>query len=85
MKKIPTSLLVVIVVAALLGIIMSGAIIKSPKKNTKIQVVTPFPTTFPDVSNDSTYKAWLNTSAVDPTQSVRVGGSQNASPFSGAQ
>lgn len=70
----------VIVVASVLGILLAGLIIKGPTPTTATSV-SSIPSSFPDVKNDTTYSNFLNTNALDPTQSVSIGGSQNNSPF----
>lgn len=85
MKKIPVQVLMVAAIAIIFGMLLSVLLIKGPKKDAKVQIVTPFPTTFPDVKNDPAYKNFLSTDNFDPTQSVHVGNSQNSTPFSGGQ
>lgn len=83
-KEVSSTLVLVILGAAILGIIISSMIIKGPKHST-IATVPAIPANFPDVKNDSTYSSFLNQKALDPTQVVSVGGSQNNSPFNGTQ
>ena len=72
----------VAIAAAVISLIVSSAIFGSPaKRNTKAPVVEAVPATFPDVKNDTTYNGFLNPNALDPTQPVQIGNSQNNAPF----
>jgi hypothetical protein len=85
MKKYSSPVIITIAVAVLFGVTLSALFIRGPSKKTEVVNVTAIPLSFPDVKNDPVYKAFLNSNAFDPTQSVRVGGSQNSTPFNGAQ
>jgi hypothetical protein len=82
-KKYPTTLIAVAIISLMLGFIISGIVIKGAAKNTQVVKVLALPASFPDVKNDPAYSNFLNNGAIDPTQAVHVGGSQNSSPFSG--
>jgi hypothetical protein len=70
------------IVAAIISLIVSSALFSSPaKRSTKAPVVEIVPTTFPDVKNDSNYNTFLNSKALDPTQPVQIGNTQNTTPF----
>lgn len=76
------TLLVIGVVAAFLSSIIAGAVFNSSKqRKEKAPVVTPINKDFPAVANDSRYQAIFNPNALDPTQLIQIGTSQNPSPF----
>jgi hypothetical protein len=84
-KEIAT-LSVVAVVAALFSLIVAGALFNSPSKHTATALtVQPISSTFPDVKNDPNYNFYLNSNALDPTQPIEIGNSQNSTPFNGTQ
>jgi hypothetical protein len=71
--------------SAIISLVIAGALFNSPAKhNQKVPVVQPISTTFPDVANDPSYSGIFNSGALDPTQPVQIGNSQNTSPFSGS-
>jgi hypothetical protein len=73
-------------ISAIVSVFIAGAIFNSPAKhNQKVPVVPPISTSFPDVANDPNYTGIFNSSALDPTQPVQIGNSQNSSPFTGSQ
>lgn len=73
---------VVAFIAALFSFVLSGMLFGSPKKNPiKVPVVTPISSTFPSVSTDDNYKPFFNDKALNPTQLIQIGGSNNTSPF----
>jgi len=77
-------LIAVGIVAALISIVISGAIFGSPKSNPiMVPEVTPISPTFPDVQHDSNYTSFLNDKALDPTQLIQIGNSKNTQPFQG--
>ncbi len=74
------------IVAAVLSMIISGAIFNSSgARSVKVPVVMPITGTFPDIQNDSQYKAFFNSKALDPTQLIKIGPSHNQQPFSSSQ
>jgi hypothetical protein len=75
-------LIIVAVVSAIGAFILSSVLISSPKHHElKAPVVTPITSTFPDVKNDPAYNSFLNSNALDATQPVTVGNTQNNQPF----
>lgn len=77
---------VVAFVAALFSFVLSGAIFGSPKKNpVKVPVVYSISSEFPSVQNDSSYTSFFNDKALDPTQLITIGGSNNPKPFQSGQ
>jgi hypothetical protein len=72
-------------VAAIFSIIVSGILFGSPKKNPiKVPVVEPISSSFPVVQTDDNYKAFFNDKALNPTQLIQIGGSNNTNPFQGS-
>jgi hypothetical protein len=54
----------------------------SPQKNPiKVPVVTPISSDFPSPQTDSTYQAFYNQKALNPTQLIQIGGNGNTAPF----
>jgi hypothetical protein len=84
-KELATIALVA-VVTGLFSLVIAGSLFNSPKQRTsKVAVVLPINSTFPDVKNDPKYNFFLNTSALDPTQPIQIGNSQNTAPFTNSQ
>jgi hypothetical protein len=81
-KEIAT-VIVVAVVAAVVSLVIAGALFNSPAKHTATAPnVQPISSTFPDVKNDPDYN-FFNNNALDPTQPIQIGNSSNNSPFNG--
>jgi len=73
------------VLAAVISFIVAGMLFNSPAKHTATApTVQPITSSFPDVKNDPSYSFFLNSSALDPTQPIQIGNSQNSQPFNGA-
>jgi hypothetical protein len=71
----------VAIVAALFSIVLSGVIFGSPKKNPiKVPVVHKISSTFPTTQTDD-YKSFLNDKALNPTQLIQIGNTNNKQPF----
>jgi energy-converting hydrogenase Eha subunit A len=87
MTKKRQNLIVLVIVgfiAALVSIVISGAIFGTPQSHPiKVPVVEPISPTFPDVQHDSNYTTFLNSNALDPTQLIQIGNSNNSTPFQG--
>jgi hypothetical protein len=81
-RKDLSKVVVVAVIWGIISIILSGLVFKAPVKNAKVPVVTPISTNFPQVNGESDYQAIFNTNALDPTQLIQIGNSQNNTPFS---
>ena len=72
--------------AAIISFLIASSLFNSPAKhNLKVPVVQTINSSFPDVANDPTYNVIFNSNAIDPTQPVQIGNSQNPSPFTGSQ
>jgi hypothetical protein len=85
-RKELVTIAVVAVASGLLSLVIAGALFNSPSKRTaKVPVVQPISSSFPDVKNDSNYNFFLNESALDPTQPIQIGNSQNNTPFTNSQ
>lgn len=69
------------IAAAIFSYVLAGMIFKSTPRNTKVPQVEAIKASFPDTKNDSAYSSFLNSTALDPTQTVQIGGSQNNNPF----
>lgn len=75
-------LIVVAVVTGVISLIFSSMIFSSPKKhNLSAPQVEAIKTNFPDIHNDPAFNTFLNQNALDATQPVQVGNSQNNQPF----
>jgi hypothetical protein len=87
MTKKRQDLIVIVIVgliAALISIVVSGAIFGTSKSRPiKVPVVDKISPTFPDVEHDSNYTSFLNNKALDPTQLIQIGNNQNTAPFQG--
>ena len=71
------------IIAAIISSIIAGAIFTSEKQRSeKVPVVEPISADFPAVKTDSQYQAIFNDKALDPTQLIKIGTSQNNTPFS---
>lgn len=84
MKQKDSKLMLIVVAAitAVISLIISSAIFSSPKHHDlTAPVVQPLSSTFPDIKNDPNYNTFLNDKALDPTQPVQVGNTQNNAPF----
>jgi hypothetical protein len=77
-------LIVVGLIAAMISVVVSGAIFGTPQSRPiKVPVVEPISSTFPDVQHDTNYTSFLNAKALDPTQLIQIGNSNNSAPFQG--
>ncbi len=75
-------LIVIGVVAGIISLLVASSVFNSSaSRSTKVQVVAPINTIFPDVKNDPTYNAFFNPSALDATQPIQIGGPGNTAPF----
>ena len=68
-------------VAAIISFLIAGSIFGTKNRSTQVPVVSSIPKDFPDVKNDSSYNAFLNDKALDPTLPIQIGGSSNSNPF----
>jgi hypothetical protein len=75
-------LIAVAAITVFISFLLSSALFNSPSKhNLKAPVVESISSSFPDIKNDSNYNTFLNENALDATQPVQVGNSQNSAPF----
>jgi hypothetical protein len=79
-------IVIVALVSGIISLFIATAIFSSPKqRSAKVPIVVPINPNFPDVKNDPTYNVIFNSNALDPTQPVTIGGSNNQSPFNSSQ
>lgn len=70
------------VISAILSIVISNTLFGNPKKNViKVPVVQKINSIFPSPKTDDDYKVFFNPGALNPTQLIQIGGSNNATPF----
>jgi hypothetical protein len=80
------TLAVVAFVSAIIAFIITSLVFTTPKnRSSKVPSLNTVTTSFPDIKNDPSYKAFLNSNALDPTQPVQIGTTQNNTPFNGTQ
>lgn len=69
-------------VTALFAFLLSGVLFGSPKKNPiKVPVVEKISSEFPSPQTDPGYSVFFNDKAINPTQLIQIGGSNNTAPF----
>jgi hypothetical protein len=72
--------------SAIIAFVITSVIFSAPRnRSAKVPVVNVVPVSLPDVKNDPSYKPIFNNNAVDLTQPVQIGNSQNTTPFNGSQ
>jgi hypothetical protein len=82
LKNSKPALIAVAVITAVISLIIASTLFNSPAKhNLKTPVVPAMPSSFPDINNDPAYNTFLNEKALDATQPVQIGNSQNNAPF----
>lgn len=80
------SLVFVGVAAAIFALVISSLFFRAPSnRSTSVPTVDVIPTAMPDLKNDPSYNFFLNKNAIDLTQPVQIGNSQNSAPFNGSQ
>lgn len=73
-------IIIVVVVSGAVSFVLSKFLFTIPKnRSIKVEVVQPISSDFPQP--DTRY---FNSNAVDPTQNITIGGSQNLTPFNSA-
>jgi hypothetical protein len=81
-RKTIMALVVIVIIAFIFSSFLSNAIFNpSKKRSASVPVIQPISSTFPDVKSDPNYKNVFNAQALDPTQLIQIGTSQNATPF----
>lgn len=82
MKKKDMALIaVIVVISAVVSLLASNAIFASPKNRQQaVEIVQPISSDF--AAPDTRY---FNSSAIDPTQTITIGGNANPDPFSASQ
>lgn len=77
-------LAIVAVLAGFLSLLVTNVVFGVPKnRESKVPAVQAMPTSLPDIKNDPSYQTFLNSNALNLTQPVQIGGSQNDTPFNG--
>jgi hypothetical protein len=67
---------------AIVSLVIANSLFNSPAKHDSTgPVVEQVQGSLPDVKNDPDYNTFLNNRALDPTQLVQIGNSQNNNPF----
>ncbi len=69
------------IVAAVLAFIVSNKIFKVSSESSKVPQVVVIDPSIPDIRNDSNYSVIFNSNALDPTQPVKIGDTNNNVPF----
>lgn len=73
---------VIVIVSAVISSVAAGAIFNSSEqRKEKVPVVEPISSQFPPVQNDTDFQAFFNPTALNPTQLIKIGTSQNPTPF----
>jgi len=71
---------------AVVTFVVTNLIFKIPSnRSTDVPTVQPITATFPDIKNDPSYKSFLNSQALDPTQPIQIGNDQNPTPFNSSR
>jgi hypothetical protein len=78
---------IIIFISALFSIILAGKIFGgiSKKHNLTAPDVKTISSDFPDMKNDPSYNTVFNGGALNPTQLIQIGTSQNSSTFNSGQ
>jgi hypothetical protein len=78
---------IIVFMAAIFSIILAGKIFggAASKHNLKAPEVQTISSSFPDIKNDSSYNSVFNNNALNPTQLIQIGTSQNTSTFNSNQ
>ncbi|MGH7157367.1 MAG: hypothetical protein ACREGG_04645 [Candidatus Saccharimonadales bacterium] len=85
-RKELATVVTVAIASGLISLVIAGSLFNSPSQRTaKVPVVQAIQSSFPDVKNDPNYNFFLNESALDPTQPIQIGNSQNNTPFTNSQ
>lgn len=82
MKKQDIGLIaIIVIISAVVSLIISNKIFASPSnRQQQVEVVQPITADFTQPDN-----RYFNKDAFDPTQTITIGQSTNADPFSGSQ
>ena len=82
-QKDIVGLVLIAIVAGIISLIASNSLFSAGQKPSKVPIVQPLSADFPDVKNDPNYKAIFYSGALDPTQLIQIGNTQNNTPFNG--
>lgn len=84
MKQKDIATLVLIAgIAAFVSFAASRVIFKGAFEKVMVPVVDPLSSDFPQVKGDPNYSAIFYDGALDPTQLIQIGNTQNNQPFTG--
>ncbi len=79
-------IIAVALITGVLSLLISNMIFSVPKnRSAKVPTADVVPTALPDIKNDPSYQSFLNQGALDPTQPVQIGNTQNNTPFNNSQ
>jgi hypothetical protein len=72
----------IVIVAAVFSIIVAGKVFNSSDKH-KLTApeVSSIDSSFPNIRDEPAYNTVFNDNAIDPTQLIKIGTSQNDTPF----
>jgi hypothetical protein len=85
-RKELLNLLAVVIATAIFSFVIASFLFGSQsKRGTAVPVVQPISSTLPDIQNDPNYSFIFNNKALDPTQPIQIGTSQNNTPFNNGQ
>jgi hypothetical protein len=83
-KKDVPLIAIIVIISAVISSLLANVAFTSPKHRTETAPVVPvISNNFPDVQSDDQYKNIFNPNALDPTQLIQIGTSQNSAPFNG--
>lgn len=82
-QKDIVALVFIALTAGIISMVISNSIFGAGQKPSKVPIVQPLSADFPDVKNDPNYKAIFYNGALDPTQLIQIGNTQNTTPFNG--
>ncbi len=84
MKQKDIATLVLIAgIAAFVSFALSKVIFKDAFQKVEVPVVQPLSSDFPQIKGDPDYQAIFYNGALDPTQLIQIGNTQNNQPFVG--
>lgn len=86
MKQKDLAIIILIAfISIMISSVLANAIFNSSKKhNLKAPTVNVISSDFPQVQSESAYKPIFNSEALNPTQLIKIGTSQNTTPFNQA-
>lgn len=82
-QKDIASLVLIAGIAAIFSYAISKVIFKGAYEKVTVPVVEPLSADFPQIKGDPNYKVIFYDGALDPTQLIQIGNTQNNQPFIG--